>query len=190
MAKKVKKPVSKKSVKKSVSKKVKKTSVKPKKKKVLAIPKGYNSVTPYLIIDNAKSAIDFYIKAFGAKETIRLNAPNGKVVHAELKIGDSKIMLADECHEMNALSPKAYKGCAVSIHLYVKDVDSVAKKASQAGAKLIRSPENMFYGDRSATLEDPFGHKWTVSTHVEDVTPAQTRKRAEAMFNNKQLEPA
>lgn len=183
MAKKVKKSVSKKMLKKPVSKKVKKTSTKLKKKKVLSIPKGYHSITPYLIVNNAKSAIDFYIKAFGAKELTRYSSPHGNIVHAELKIGDSIIMLGDECHEMNALSPKAYNGCAVSLHLYVKDVDAIAKKAAQAGAKLIRPLENMFYGDRSATFEDPFGHKWTVSTHIEDVTPAQVRKRADALYN-------
>jgi PhnB protein len=163
MTKKTKKPVSKKSVKKSASKKVKKTSVKPKKKKVLAVPKGYNCITPYLMVHNAKEAIDFYKKAFNAKEVLRLNKPDGKIAHAELKIGDTKFMLAD-CHH------HTHDGNgAVSIHLYVKDVDTVTKAATKGGAKLLKPVSEMFYGDRAATLEDPYGHKWTVATHIEDM---------------------
>jgi PhnB protein len=180
MAKKTKKPVSKKIVKKSAKKNTKKVAAKSKKKKVLAIPKGYNCITPYLMVHNAKEAIDFYKNAFGAKEALRLNKPDGKIAHAELKIGDTKIMLAD-CHHYTHDG----NGSAVSIHLYVKDVDTVTKAATKGGAKLLRSVTEMFYGDRAATIEDPYGHKWTVATHIEDMTPAQLKKRAMEFFNEK-----
>ena len=156
------------------------------KKKVLAIPKGYHSITPYLMIENASGAIEFYKKVFGAKEVMRMEKPNGKIGHAELRIGDTKIMVADECPEMNAFGPKHYKGSPVGIHLYIKDVDNIVQKAVAAGAKIIRPVDNMFYGDRLGTVEDPFGHKWSVSTHIEDVSQAQMRKRAAAMMSTKQ----
>jgi PhnB protein len=183
VAKKKKKPsvVRKKLSQKTKKKVTKKVGVK-RKKKVLAIPKGYHSITPYLIVNHAAKAIDFYKKVFGAKEVMRMEHKNGKVGHAELKIGDAKIMLADEYPEMGVHSPRAYGGSAVSIHLYVKDVDTTVAKAISAGAKLARPVENMFYGDRSGMIEDPYGHKWYVSTHVEDVSPATIRKRAEALF--------
>lgn len=168
-----------------ISSKAKKTAVKAKTKKILAIPKGYHSITPYLIVTNATKAIEFYKKAFGAKEVIRMERPGKKIGHAELKIGDSKIMLADECPEMHARSPKAYGGSPMSIHLYVKDVDSVVKRAVRAGGKLLRRVEDMFYGDRSGAVEDPYGYNWYIATHVENVSPAQIRKRAAVLFGKK-----
>jgi PhnB protein len=158
---------------------------KSKTKKVLAIPKGYNTVTPYLFVNRAPAAIDFYKKVFAAKEVMRMDRPDGKVAHAELKIGDAKIMLADECPEMNALSPTSVGGSPISIHLYVKDVDAVVKGAVVAGANLVKAVENMFYGDRSGAIVDPFGHTWYVSTHVEDVSNAKIRKRAADLYGNK-----
>lgn len=173
--KKTAKPVLKKS-KKSVAKKL---VSKPAKKKVAAIPKGYSSVIPYLISNHAAKAIDFYKKVFGAKERMRMEH-NKKVGHAELKIGDSLVMLADECPEKGALCPNG--GTGVSIHLYVKNVDAVFEKAVAAGAKIIREVEDMFYGDRNGIIQDPFGHTWCISTHVENVTPAKMKKRAQALF--------
>lgn len=118
---------------------------------------------------------------FGGKEKLRMER-DGKIGHAELQIGDTKIMLADECPEMQALSPKNVGGSPVSIHLYIKNVDEVTERAVSLGSKLIRPTQNMFYGDRSSTIEDPYGHKWTVSTHVENLTPSQVKKRAEEFF--------
>ena len=155
--------------------------VKKAKKKVLAIPKGYNSITPYLIVANAAKAIEFYKNIFGAKVAMLMNQPSGRVMHSELKIGDSKIMLADEFPEMNARGPQAFGGSPITMHLYVKNVDSIVEKAVASGAKLLRPVEDMFYGDRCGAVEDPFGHKWHVSTHIEDVTPAQMKKRSAQM---------
>lgn len=155
---------------------------KVKRKKVLAIPKGYHSVTPYLVVNGGKRAIEFYKKAFGAKATICMEHSNGTIGHAELQIGDSKIMLGDGCAEMSAFSPDHFGGTPVSIHLYVKDVDAIVKRAVAAGAKLIRPVADMFYGDRSGGVEDPYGHKWYVATHTVDLTPAQIRKRAAELF--------
>ena len=163
----------------------KKKKSQPLKKKVSFIPKDYHSITPYLIVHNANAAIEFYTKVFGAKVVMRMEKPGGKIGHAELRIGDAKIMVADECPEMDSYGPKRYKGSPVGIHLYIKDVDSIVQKARDAGAKVIRAVDNMFYGDRTGTLEDPFGHKWSVSTHIEDVTQAQMRKRAAAMMSTK-----
>lgn len=179
-----KKKAARKSMKK-VKKKGKKkaSSSKRKKQKVSAMPKGYNNITPYLIINNAAKAIDFYKKIFGAKEVVRMDQPDGRIGHAELKIGDTKIMLADECPEMDARSPQAYGGSPISIHLYVKNVDDTVDRAVAQGAKVARPVENMFYGDRSGTIIDPYGHKWYVSTHVENVTTSQMKKRAAELFN-------
>ena len=174
--------------------KMKKTAVKKtrakkpvvkRKKKVLSQPKGYNTITPYLIVNGAKNAIVFYKTAFGAKIAMSMEHPGGKIGHAELKMGDAKIMLADEFPEMHAHSPKKFGGSPVSIHLYVKNVDSVVEKAVSLGAKLERPVQNMFYGDRSGTIIDPYGHTWYIATHVEDVTPAKLRKRAAELFNKK-----
>jgi PhnB protein len=168
-------------VKKKKSSKVKKVvakkTVKKKSKKVSAIPKGFHTVTPYLIVNGGMRAIEFYKKAFGAKAMICMEH-NGKLGHAELTIGDSKIMLSDGCPEMKTPTPKDLGGTPVSICLYVKDVDAMVKRAVAAGAKLIRPVENQFYGDRSGGVEDPFGHLWYIATHVEDLTKSQLKKRA------------
>lgn len=164
---------------------VKKAPAVVKKAKVPAIPKGYHSITPYLIVNNAAKAIDFYKKAFGAKEMVRMDRPGGKIGHAELKIGDSKVMLADECPEMGARSPKAYGGCAVSMHFYTKAVDSMVAQAVSAGAKLLRPVENMFYGDRAGAVQDPYGHQWYIATQVEKLSAAATRKRAAEFYSKK-----
>jgi PhnB protein len=149
------------------------------------IPDGYHTATPYLIVSGAAKAIDFYRQAFGAREVMRFEGPGGKVMHAELQIGDSRIMLADECPEMNARSPLALGGTHTSILLYVDDVDSFAKRAKAAGAKEIRPVKDQFYGDRSGTFSDPFGHMWTISTHVEDVADDELRRRAEEAMGQK-----
>lgn len=171
--------------KKSAAKKKKVKKTKKAKKKVLTIPRGYHSITPYLIIDDAADAINFYRNVFGAKEVMRMIQPDGKIAHAELKIGDAKIMLADVCPEMASQSPRSLGGTPVGIHLYIKNVDDIVDKALSAGATLIRPVETMFYGDRSGGIEDPFGHSWYVSTHVEDVTLATIKKRAAEMFHKK-----
>jgi PhnB protein len=150
--------------------------------KVLPIPKGYEGATPYLIIKGAANALDFYKKAFGATEIMRIPAPGGKVGHAEIKIGNAIIMLADEFPEMNHTSPQSLGGTPVSILVYVPDVDAFLKRAIAAGAKVRQAVENKFYGDRSGTLEDPFGHHWHFATHVEDVPPDEMAKRAEAFI--------
>jgi PhnB protein len=146
--------------------------------KVKPIPDGYPRVTPYLTIDGAAAAIDFYIQVFGAKERMRLPDPSGKIGHAELELGDSVIMLADVYPEMSGLSPKAIGGTPVTIFLYVEDVDATYDRAVKAGAKPLEPVENKFYGDRAGQFEDPFGHRWSVATHVEDVPPDEMAKRA------------
>lgn len=149
---------------------------------VKPIPDGYPQVTPYLYIDGAAGAIEFYSKVFGAKERMRMPAPGGKIGHAEIQIGDSVIMLADEYPEMDVRSPKAVGGTPVTMSVYVEDVDSVFERAVKEGAKALRPVEDQFYGDRSGQFEDPFGHRWSVATHVEDVPPDEMAKRAaEAM---------
>ena len=147
--------------------------------KVEPIPKGYEGATPYLIIKGAAKALEFYSKAFGATEIMRVPAPEGKVGHAEIKIGNAIIMLADEFPVMNHRSPQSLGGTPVSIMIYVKDVDTFVSRATTAGAKVLQAVENKFYGDRSGTLEDPFGYHWHFSTHVEDVPPDEMAKRAE-----------
>jgi PhnB protein len=145
-----------------------------------AIPDGYHTATPYLIIKGAAQAIDFYKKAFGATELFRMAGPDGRIGHAEIKIGDSIIMLADERPETGHRSPRSLGGAPVSTMLYVEDVDDHFNRAVAAGAG-VRSPlANQFYGDRSGTIEDPFGHVWTIATHVEDVAPDEMKKRMEA----------
>ena len=147
---------------------------------VKPIPEGYHSVTPYLIVSGASDAIAFYKKALGAKEVMRLADPGGKVHHAEIKIGDSRIMLADEHPEIQALSPKTVGGSPVSIHLYVEDVDAAVERAVAAGAKLVRPVADQFYGDRTGGIEDPFGYRWFIATHKEDLTMDEIRRRAAA----------
>jgi PhnB protein len=161
---------------------VKKTVAKAKSQQVSPIPDGYHSVTPYLIVNNGKDAIEFYKKAFAANAVICIEQSDGKIGHAELTIGNSKVMMADECPEMGAFSPNHYKGAAVSLHLYVQDVDAVVQRAIDAGATLTRPVDNMFYGDRSGGIVDPFGHHWYISTNIEKVSLAEIRKRATERF--------
>jgi PhnB protein len=146
---------------------------------VKPIPDGYHSVTPYLICDSAADAIEYYKKAFGATELFRMDH-EGKVGHAELKIGDSPIMLADEYPQMGYRSPKALGGTPVSIMIYVPDVDTVYQQAIDAGATEVKPLQDQFYGDRSGTLTDPFGHVWTIATHKEDVTMEEMNRRMAA----------
>jgi PhnB protein len=146
---------------------------------VKPIPDGYHSVTPYLIIKGAGNAIDFYKKAFGATELFRMDH-EGKVGHAEIKIGDSPIMLADESPEMGYKSPTTLGGTPVSIMIYVEDVDTIFKRAIAAGGEQQKAVQDQFYGDRSGTLKDPFGHVWHVATHKEDVSPDEMEKRMAA----------
>jgi PhnB protein len=147
---------------------------------VKPIPDGYPRVTPYLIIDGASAAIDFYRSVFGAAERMRMPGPDGKIGHAELEIGDSLIMLADEAPDMGARGPRAVGGTSVTLHVYVEDADGVFESAIQAGAKALSPVEGRFYGDRSGQFEDPFGHQWSVATHVEDVAPDEMSKRVAA----------
>jgi PhnB protein len=145
---------------------------------VKPIPDGYPRVSAYLIIDGASDAIDFYKDVFGASERMRIGAPGGKVGHAELAIGDSVIMLADEYPEMDAVGPKTVGGTPVTMSVYVENVDATFDRAVKAGAKALRPVENQFYGDRSGQFMDPFGHKWHVASHIEDVPPDEMAKRA------------
>ncbi len=173
-----KKPVAKKvkMLKKKIAKKLK---IKPKAKKVSAIPKGYNSVIPYLTINaDAEKAMQFYKKVFGAKEMMRMEH-NGKIGHAELKIGDTKVMLADaSCGKPNEDHPNHSVGTSVTIHLYVKNADDVVDRAVAAGAKLLNPVEDRFYGDRNGMIQDPYGFYWCVSSRVMNLSPAKMRKRA------------
>jgi PhnB protein len=147
---------------------------------VKPIPDGYHTLTPYLIVSGAAKAIDFYKKVFGAAELFRLGGPGGKVGHAELKIGDSIVMLADEFPEMGARGPHSIGGSPVKILLYVENVDEIVTKAVAAGATLVRPVEDQFYGDRAGGVEDPFGHYWHVATHKEDVSPEEMERRRAA----------
>ena len=149
------------------------------RKKVSFMPKGYHTVTPYLACSDAAGAIEFYKKAFGAKERMRMPAPGGKVGHAEIVIGDSAVMLSDEYPAMAFLGPQARGGSPVHIHLYVRDVDRMVERAVAAGAKLLREVKDQFYGDRSGSLQDPFGHVWHLATHKEDLSLRELKKRAE-----------
>ena len=147
---------------------------------VKPVPVGYHTVTPYLMFGGASAAIEFYKKALGASEVMRLDDPNGRIHHAEIKIGDSCIMLADEHPELQALSPKTIGGSPVSLHVYVEDVDAAVDRAVKAGAKLVRPVADQFYGDRSGGVEDPFGYRWFIATHKEDLTIDEIRRRAAA----------
>jgi len=146
------------------------------------VPEGYHTATPYLIVANAAKAIDFYKEAFGAAEIMRLANPEGKIVHAEIKIGDSPIMLCDESPKCNAFSPLTIGGTPISLFLYLKDVDAIVNRAIAAGATLVMPVADQFWGDRCGSVADPFGHKWTVATHTEDVPPDEIAKRAKALF--------
>jgi PhnB protein len=145
-----------------------------------AIPEGYHSVTPYLVIKDAAKALEFYKNAFGATELVRMPGPGGKIMHAEIKIGDSPLMISEEMPERGTKSPQTLGGTPVSIFLYVNDVDAFAAKATAAGAKTLMPVQDQFWGDRYGQLADPFGHVWGVATHKEDVSPEEMRKRAAA----------
>jgi PhnB protein len=142
------------------------------------IPQGYNSITPYLVIKGAAQAIEYYKKVFGATEVLRLDGPDGRVGHAELKIGGSHIMLADENPDMGYRGPLAMGSSPVSLLLYVEDVDSVVEHAVAAGATILKPVQDQFYGDRMGFIQDPFGHLWGVATHKEDVSPESMEERA------------
>lgn len=144
---------------------------------VQPIPDGYHSVTPYLIVKGAEAALAFYQQAFGATEVMRVPMPDGKIGHAEIQIGTSRVMLADEMPEMNALAPPIPGGSGVGFCLYVENVDKVFERAVANGATIQRPLQNQFYGDRTGTVIDPFGHQWTISTHVEDLTPEEIDER-------------
>jgi len=150
--------------------------------KAKPVPDGHRTVAPYLAIKNAVSALEFYQKAFGAKETYRLVLPDGRLGHAEIRLGDSLIMLADEFPELGGKAPESLGGSPVSIHLYVEDVDAFVKRAVAAGARVLKPVTDQFYGDRSGQLEDPYGHLWWVATHKEDVAPEEMQKRVRALF--------
>lgn len=149
--------------------------------KAKPIPEGYRNVTPYLVIKGAAAAIDFYNKVFGAVEVMRMPQPDGRIGHAELKFGDSYVMLADEFPEMGVVSPKTLGNSPVGLLLYVEDVDKTVERAVALGATIKKPVQDQFYGDRSGTIEDPFGHKWTVAVHVEDVTPEEMNRRMAAL---------
>jgi PhnB protein len=144
------------------------------------IPEGYHSVTPYLCVDGAARAIEFYKEAFGATEVMRMEAPGGKIGHAEIKIGDSVIMLADEHPELNFRSPQTIGGTSAHFMIYVEDVDARVERAVAAGARLTRPVKDQFYGDRTGGVEDPFGHHWYIATHIEDLSPEEIRRRMDA----------
>jgi PhnB protein len=149
---------------------------------VKPIPDGYRSVTPYLALKQAADAIEFYRRAFGAKERMRVAAPGGRIGHAELEIGDSVIMLADEFGEMDFRGPASLGGTSVTLHLYVNDVDASFRKATDAGAKVLHELKDQFYGDRSGSVRDPFGHVWHLATHKEDLTHEELARRAKEAF--------
>jgi len=146
---------------------------------VKPIPDGYHSVTPYLVVKDAAKALEFYKKALAAKELMRMPGPGGKVMHAEIRIGNSVVMMADEFPQMGASSPQTLGGSPVGLMVYVEDADAVFNQAVAAGAKVERPIQDQFYGDRSGTLVDPFGHKWTIGTHKEDVPPEEMQRRLE-----------
>ena len=146
------------------------------------IPDGYHSVTPYLIVRGAAHAIEFYRRAFGAEETVRMDGPGDMVMHAEIKIGDSVVMLADEFPDMGFVGPQTLGGSPVSLLIYVQDVDERFRRAIAAGAREVRPLQDQFYGDRSGTLSDPFGHVWTIATHKEDLSPAEMERRFQDMM--------
>jgi PhnB protein len=143
------------------------------------VPEGYNTLTPYLAVENASEAIDFYQRAFGAKERVRMSGPGDSIMHAELEIGDSVVMLSDPFPQASTKPPKELGGTTVSIMTYVEDTDSVYKQAIDAGATSLMEPDDMFWGDRFGSVQDPFGHSWTIATHVEDVPPEEMQKRSE-----------
>ncbi len=144
------------------------------------IPEGYHTITPYLAVDDAAQALDYYTKAFGAKERVRMEAPDGKIGHAELEIGDSLIMLADQFPQATTSPPTELGGTSASVFMYVEDVDAVVKRAVDAGATVTMEVADQFWGDRFGSVKDPFGHLWSIATHVEDVPPEEMAERAKA----------
>lgn len=144
-----------------------------------AIPEGYHTLTAYLAVDDASAAIDYYQRAFGAKESVRMSGPDGKVAHAELEIGDSRVMLADPTPQSSSRPPKEIGGTTAGVFMYAESVDEVVQQATDAGGTVLMPPEDMFWGDRMGSITDPFGHVWHISTHVEDVPPEEMGKRAE-----------
>jgi uncharacterized glyoxalase superfamily protein PhnB len=157
-------------------------------RKAPAIPKGYHTVTPSLFVAGAAKAIDFYKKALGAQELMRFPGPDGKIMHAEIKVGDSIIMLADEMPDMGGRGPQSIGGTPVSFFVYGENVDAAWKRAVDAGAKEVVPLADQFWGDRTGCLQDPFGHQWWLAQHVQDLTPEEIRKNAEAQFS--QTQPA
>ena len=145
---------------------------------VQPVPEGYPRVTPYLIVDGASAAMEFYTQALGAGERMRMPGPEGTVGHAEMAIGDSVIMLADGDPDMDIRDPRSVGGTSVILHVYVEDVDACVQRAVAAGARLVQPVDDKFYGDRSGQFEDPFGHRWSVASHIEDVTPEEMARRA------------
>jgi len=146
------------------------------------IPEGYHTVTPYLAVDDAAQAIEYYKNVFGAKELVRMDAPGGTIGHAELEVGDSRVMLSDPFPQASTKPPKELGGTSVSVFMYVEDVDGVVKQAVDAGAKVLMEVADQFWGDRLGTVQDPFGHSWSIATHVEDLTPEEIAERGrEAM---------
>ena len=155
-------------------------------KKAQAVPKGYHTVTPSLVIDGAAQAIDFYKKALGAEELSRFPGPDGSIMHAEIRIGDSTLMLADEMPDQGTRGPKSRGGTSVSFFIYKEDVDAAWKRAVDAGAKPVVPLADQFWGDRAGSFEDPFGHVWWLAQHIQDLTPEELRKSAEAFFSQMQ----
>lgn len=144
------------------------------------IPEGYRTVSPYLAVDDAARAIDYYVSAFGAKELMRMDAPDGRIGHAELQLGDSRIMISDPFPQASTRPPKQLGGTSCSVFMYVEDVDAVVRQAADAGGAVTMEPADMFWGDRFGTITDPFGHVWSLATHVEDVPPEEMAERAKA----------
>ena len=155
---------------------------------VQPIPDGYRTLTPYLVVADGAGAVAFYETVLGAKLRLKLDGPDGKLGHTELEIGDSVIMLADEHPEHQAFAPGHFGGSPITLHLYVEDADAVVARATQAGAKLTRPVENQFYGDRSGSFTDPFGHIWHIATHIEDVPPKEIERRAATLMQKEQSE--
>ena len=166
--------------KKAAKRKTKPAAKKAAKKKVAAVPAGYRTVTPMLVCRNAAGAMKFYEKALGARTLLSMPTPDGRVAHAEMQVGDSRIMLGDESPEQGARAPETVGGSPVHIFLYVKDVDRLFASSVAAGAKVDMPPTDMFWGDRYGKFTDPFGHKWSVATHIEDVTPKEMQRRSAA----------
>jgi PhnB protein len=154
--------------------------------KAQAIPKGYHTVTPSLVVDGAAKALDFYKKALEAEEVMRFPGPDGTIMHAEIRIGDSRIMLGDEMPEQGGRGPKSYGGTPVSFFVYRENVDAAWKRAVEAGGKPIMPLADQFWGDRAGCFEDPFGHHWWLAQHVQDLTPEELRKAAESFFSHAQ----